>query len=274
MSEAPRRRTAPIRSISAVLPAYNEAANLSQVVARTIEALDDVVPEFEILVVDDGSRDATRRLAEDLAARHPQVQVIHHAKNRGYGAACRSGISAARKQFVFRMDADGQYNPADLARLVQWNDEFDIVAGYRQRRSDSAFRSLLSFCFKVLIRPVFGVKLRDVNCGFTLYRTSLVKSLSLESASKLINTEIVVRARERQASVREVGIRHFPRRAGKQTGARPGVILGTLREAIAFRRRLNDERKASLQPPPPRQNQQPPTRQDGEPPEENMGSSG
>src|SRR5689334_8639357 len=114
MSDEPPRRGTPIRSISAVLPAHNEAANIVPVVEATVDAVHDAVPDFEIIIVDDGSTDATPHLADELTARNPMVRAVHHPKNRGYGSAWRSGIGEATKQYTFFMDADRQFDPAEI----------------------------------------------------------------------------------------------------------------------------------------------------------------
>ena len=243
MSEAPRRRIAPIRGISAVLPAYNEAANLSQMVARTLEALDDAVPEYEVIIVDDGSRDATPRLADGLAARNSRVRVIRQPRRRGYGAALRAGIAEASKQFIWCLDADGQYNPADLSALAQFDNVYDLVAGYRARRADPLVRRLLSRLYRLLVRVTLGIKARDPNCGFKLYRASVLKSLPLSAMGRFVQVEILVRLRERGATIQEVSVRHAARHAGRQMGARPGAILRMVRELIALRKRLREEAK-------------------------------
>ena len=243
MNEVPRRRAAPIRSVSAVLPAYNEAANLSQLIAHTLEALDDTVPEYEIIIVDDGSRDATPRLADGLAARDQRVRVIHQQNRQGYGAALRAGIAEATKQYIWCLDADGQYNPADLSRLAQWDDAYDAVAGYRARRADPAFRKLLSWSYRRLVRLVLGIRARDPNCGFKLFRATVLKALPLVAKGRLIQVEILVRLRERSVSVQEVAVRHTARHAGRQMGARPAAVAQVLRELIDLRRRLGEEAK-------------------------------
>jgi glycosyltransferase involved in cell wall biosynthesis len=243
MSEMPRRRVAPIRSISAVLPAFDEAPNLSQITTRTIEALEDTVPDFEIIIVDDGSKDATGRLADGLATRDARVRVVHHARRRGYGAALRAGISEAGKQFIWCLDADGQYDPTDLTRLAQFDDAYDLVAGYRARRADPVRRRLLSRIYRLLIRVSVGVKARDPNCGFKLYRASSLKILPLSSLGRFVQVEILVRLKERGNSVQEVSVQHTARHAGRQTGARLGTIVGMIRELSAFRKRRREERK-------------------------------
>ena len=243
MSEIPRRRAAPIRGISAVLPVHDEAPNLGQVTARTIEALEDTAPDFEIIIVDDGSKDATSRLADGLAARDPRVRVVHHARRRGYGAALRAGIAEASKQFIWCLDADGQYNPADLSRLAQFDDAYDLVAGYRARRADSILRRLLSGVYRLLIRVSLSIKARDPNCGFKLYRATTLKSLPLSAMGRFVQVEILVRLQERGSSIQEVSVHHRARHAGRQMGARPGTIVEMAREWAAFRKRRREEAK-------------------------------
>ncbi len=244
MSEMPRRRAAPIRSISAVLPAFNEAPNLSQMTSRTIEALEDSAPDFEIIIVDDGSKDATGRLADGLAARDARVRVVHHARRRGYGAALRAGISEANKQFIWCLDADGQYDPTDLTLLAQFDDAYDLVAGYRSRRADPFLRRLLSRVYRLLIRILVGVEARDPNCGFKLYRASTLKSLPLSAMGRFVQVEILARLGERGSVITEVSVQHTARHAGRQTGARLGTIVQMARELAAFRKRRREERRA------------------------------
>ncbi len=215
MSAAPPRRASPIRGISAVLPARNEQGNLAHVVETTLEALSDAAPSFEVIIVDDGSTDATRRIADELASTHAAVRVIHHARSQGYGSAWRSGINNATMQYTLFVDADRQFNPIELERLIQWDDRYDLVLGYRLRRNDPFYRRFLGVWFKLIVRLLFGVKTRDVNCGFKLMRTSMLKGFTLESRGALISTEIVYRAKQAGAEIREVGVHHFPRRSGK-----------------------------------------------------------
>jgi len=234
-----------IASISAVLPAHNEAANIEQVVEATCEALRGVVSDYEVIIVDDGSTDETPRLADSLAERYPQVRVVHHPHNRGYGSAWRSGIAAAAKQYIFFLDSDRQFDPREIGLLVQWGTSYDIVAGYRIHRNDPLYRTLNASCFHLLVRLLFGVHVRDLDCGFKLFRASLLKGMPLESPGALINAEIHYFARVWQATLREVGVHHFPRKAGKQSGASLRVVLRAASELVALRRRMTQRSLSS-----------------------------
>ncbi|HYM49776.1 MAG TPA: glycosyltransferase family 2 protein [Candidatus Limnocylindrales bacterium] len=224
--------------VSAVLPAFNEEANLAQSVARTVAALSETTSAHEVVVVDDGSRDGTAELLAALEGRHPTLRVVTHPQNRGYGAALRSGFAAARYEWIFMMDADNQFDPNEIGMLLAYTAEADIVAGFRRERKDPMVRRLNALAFFTLVRLLFGRLVRDVNCAFKLMRRELLAGLDLQSNGALINTEILVLGRRRRARIQEVAVHHFPRESGKQTGANPRVVLRAFAELVAFRRRV------------------------------------
>jgi len=226
---------APSMEISAVLPAYNEEANLEEVVERTSRALATWARVSEIIVVDDGSQDGSAALLERLKAAYPTLRVVRHPHNRGYGAAVRSGYLAARFPWVFMMDADNQFDPAELGLLLQHAGEADIVTGYRKQRRDPLPRRLNAWAFFSLVRLFFGRQVRDVNCAFKLLRRDILSRMDLRSNGALINTEVFVLARRQHARIVEVAVQHYPRTSGKQTGANPRVVLRAFRELLSFR---------------------------------------
>jgi glycosyltransferase involved in cell wall biosynthesis len=227
-----------VMEISAVMPAYNEAANLEQSVSRMQLALAAYTHDAEVIVVDDGSQDTTAAVLNMLKERFPTLRVVRHDSNRGYGAALRSGFDAARLPWIFVMDADNQFDPAELSALVARAGDADIVAGYRKRRRDPLARRINAWAFFGLVRLFFGPLLRDVNCAFKLIRRDLIRQMDLHSEGALINTEVIVLARQRQARIVEVAVEHYPRAAGKQTGANPRVVLRAFRELLAFRAQM------------------------------------
>jgi glycosyltransferase involved in cell wall biosynthesis len=236
---------APAVEISAVMPAYNEEANLEQSVGRMATALQTFARGFEIIVVDDGSLDGTAALLEQLKAAHPNLRVIRHQVNRGYGAALRSGFDAARFGWIFLMDADNQFDPADVELLLAHAADADIVAGYRKHRRDPLLRRLNAWAFFTLVRFLFGRLVRDVNCAFRLTRKELVARMDLHSEGALINTEMLVLARQLHARVIEVPVHHYPRRAGKQTGANIRVVFRAFAELLAFRAEMRKVERAA-----------------------------
>lgn len=238
--------------LSLVLPAYNEEANLAVVVERALRVLPRFVDDFEVIVVDDGSRDATGRIADGLAAGDARVKVVRHSRNRGYGAALTSGFAASRGDYVMFMDADQQFDVADLALLVPFVGRFDIVAGFRLERSDRLHRRIFAETFNVVVRVLFGVHLRDIDCAFKVFRGDLLRSLELSSPGALINTEIQAKARRRGASLEQIGVHHYPRVAGEATGGSLRVIARAMLETVALWWRLRTYRPQIAGPSAPR----------------------
>lgn len=252
MSDTAQPRGTPIRSMSALLPAYNEAAHLVHVVEATLDALHDAVPDFEVIIVDDGSTDITASLCAEISAKYPAVRVVRHDRTLGYGAAVRSGIAAAGKQFLFIMPANRRYDPADVGRLAQWGDRYDLVRGYRPRRQDPLYRALLGKFFTVLARLLLSLQTRDVACDFQLLRATLLKEMDLQSSTTVLNAEILYYARQQQASMHAAGVHHYPRRTTRGAVFRLRTLIRTIEELVTLRRRIGRERRtaAAATPPP------------------------
>ena len=221
-----------------VLPAHKEEGNIEPVVRCCLEVLPSVSDDFEILVIDDGSRDRTGEIADRLAAEDSHVRAIHHPRNRGYGCAWRTGINEARCEWIFFMDSDRQFDIAEITKLTENAGNYDIVTGYRIARQDPYYRFLVGSCFNVLVKVLFRVHLRDIDCGFKMFRASLLKPMVLESPGALINTEIHAKANMAGARLLEVGINHYPRPLGRQSGTKPKVIFRAGTEIIRLRVRL------------------------------------
>jgi glycosyltransferase involved in cell wall biosynthesis len=236
-----------VSGISAVLPAFNEAPNLERAVGAVAAALQKWAPSFEIVVVDDGSRDETPAVLDRLRTEHRTLRIVRHAENRGYGAAVRAGFHAARLPWVFLIDADNQFDPEDVRLLLEHAGNADIVAGYRRQRRDPVLRRLNAWAFFTLARALLGPLARDVNCAFKLIRRDLLQRMTLHADGALINTEVLVLARRLQARIVEVPVQHFPRTAGKPTGSNPRVILRAFAELFDFRAEVNRDqlRKAA-----------------------------
>ena len=231
--------------ISAVMPAFNEEANLEQSVGRMAAALAAQTRAFEVIVVDDGSRDGTGAVLERLTSIHPSLRVVRHPVNRGYGAALRSGFAAARYPWLFLMDADNQFDPADVESLLARAADADIVAGYRRQRRDPLARRLNAWAFFTLVTILFGRLARDVNCAFKLMRRELLERMDLHSEGALINTEVFVLARQLHARVVEVPVQHYPRTSGRQTGANLRVVVRAFSELLAFKAEMRKVEKAA-----------------------------
>jgi len=219
---------------------YNEEGNIEQAVTSALAVLAGVADQYEVIVVDDGGRDRTGAIADRLAAANPHVRVVHHPVNRGYGAALRSGFQAATYPLVVLVDGDNQFDLGELPALLRAINGRDIVSGYRITRHDPAVRRLNAFMYNRMARVLFQIPVRDVNCGFKLYRRDLLERLlpQLRSTGALINVEILARARKLGATVTEVGVHHYPRETGQPTGGNPAVIVRAFKELLELWREL------------------------------------
>jgi glycosyltransferase involved in cell wall biosynthesis len=218
--------------ISAVLPAYNEEANLVATVAGLRDVLAGLGRPFEIVVVNDGSADGTGPLADRLAEADPAVRAVHHPRNLGYGAALRSGFAAARLPWVFLMDSDGQFDPSDLPRFVEAAGAADFVVGYRPERADAAHRTLYAKIWALMMSVLLGVGVRDIDCAFKLMRRSYLERMALEAGGAFLSAEMLAKARRMDARFAELPVRHLPRRAGSSTGGRVAVLVRAFVELV------------------------------------------
>jgi glycosyltransferase involved in cell wall biosynthesis len=236
--------TAALPSLSVVLPCFDEAENVAEAIRQAGEAAAHVALDHEVIVVDDGSSDPTRVLAEAVAARDGRVRVVAHDHNRGYGAAVRSGIAASRCDWVLLTDGDLQFDLAEIELMLPVTRDHDVVAGYRIARADPIPRRVAAHAWNGLMRRSFGVEVRDVDCAFKLVRGDALRSLGLESDGAMVSTELYVRAALRGLRVAEVGVHHRPRVAGAPTGGDPRVVLRAFGERRALLRRLRDAERA------------------------------
>jgi glycosyltransferase involved in cell wall biosynthesis len=219
-------------SLSLVLPAHNEEENIRVVVEQALEVLPKFTSEFEIIVVNDGSRDHTAEIIDDLAATDSRVYAIHHKRNKGYGGALTTGFKATTSDYVMFMDSDRQFDISDIALLAPFVGKYDIVAGVRLERNDPFHRRLFAEVFNLTVRVLFGVHLHDIDCAFKIFRGDLLRSMELTAPGALINTEIQAKARRQGATVEQVGVHHYPRVAGEASGGSPKVIFRAMRETI------------------------------------------
>jgi glycosyltransferase involved in cell wall biosynthesis len=225
-------------SISVVLPAFDEEPNIEPMVRACLEALPAMTTDFEVIVVDDGSSDGTRAAVERLVDEsYPVVRLLAHDQNRGYGAAIRTGLQHSRKQLVFYTDADRQFDVAELAYFLPMMKDLDLVVGFRVYRYDAVLRSMISWVYNRIVRLLFRVRVRDVDCAFKLMRAEVRDKLALETDDFFIDTEIVARARKWNFRIGEKGVRHYPRVAGETTVA-PGDVVRTLKTIARMWRRI------------------------------------
>ncbi len=237
-------------SLSVIMPAHNEEVAIAATVHGVVNTLSQWLEDFEVIVVNDGSRDRTRSIVEEIAAGDSRIRLINHAVNQGYGAALVRGFEAITNELVFFMDSDGQFDISDLERFFQLIDEYDAVLGYRVNRQDTWVRKLNAWGWKMLVCVVFGLCVRDIDCAFKLYRAKFFYEHRLETRGAMINTEILYKFTRAGYTYTQLGVRHLPRRGGRATGAKLAVIARAFREMFMFAwkwRREEREQGAALQ---------------------------
>ncbi len=226
-------------ALSFVLPCFNEEANVEQAILEAAEAARCVAAVFEIVVVDDGSYDGTSERVQALQSQMPEVVLVRHERNRGYGAALRSGFRAARHPWVFYTDGDAQFDARQLVALAGLLDDARVVAGYRSPRNDgSTARTLLGRGWTWVANRSLGLSVRDVNCAFKVFPKALLDDIPLRSRGAAIDAEILAEAKRRGLCIEEVPVAHRPRRAGRSTGARPHVMVRAIWELVWLSLRL------------------------------------
>jgi glycosyltransferase involved in cell wall biosynthesis len=231
-----------VPGLSVFLPSHNEEANVERVAEAYLKELPKVTDNYEVIVVNDGSRDRTGELADRLAAANPHVKVVHHPVNRGYGGAVTSGIRASTQPYVLLSDGDGQFDPADIERMTPFVPEYDVVAGRRISRADPLMRRINGQAWTTLVRVLFGITVTDIDCGFKLFKREFLDSIELRAKGAMISTELMARVAGRGAKVKEVDVQHLPRLAGEQSGANLKVVTLAFKELFALYRELRDER--------------------------------
>ena len=208
----------PIRKpgLSVFFPAYNDSGTIASLVITARQTASRLTSDFEVIVVNDGSADATAQIADELARTYPEVRVIHHERNRGYGAALRTGFAAATRDLVFYTDGDAQYDPSEMARLWEaLGDDVDLVNGYKISRSDPLHRILIGRLYHHTVTLLFGLTVRDVDCDFRLMRRSIFDQVSLEKSSGVICLEMMKKIQDSGFRIAEVPVHHYHRAYGK-----------------------------------------------------------
>ena len=222
-------------SISVFFPCYNEQDNITRVVEQALTVLEKLKADFEVIIVNDGSSDGTGQIADEIAGQNDRVKVVHHRTNLGYGAALQSGFKAATKELVFYTDGDGQFDINEMPPLLRLMEQYDIVSCYRLNRQDNLIRKINGWCWTKLVCLLFGMKIRDIDCAFKLYKREIFDNIKVVSTGALIDAEILARAVRKGYRVTQQGIHHYPRTAGAQTGANLRVILRAFKELLKLR---------------------------------------
>lgn len=222
-----------LRELSLFFPFWNEEKNIEQVVLKARDVAEKVAQKWEIIMVDDGSKDDTLKLAKELAKKNKNFKIISHSPNRGYGAALKEGFANARYKYIVFTDGDNQYDISEVVRFIPHIDEYDFVIGYRKKRMDTFQRHVLMNLLKIWDYIFFGFYFKDIDCGFKmLNKSSLEKIMPLRSEGAMITTEILAKAQAKKLKIKQVEISHFPRTYGESSGGNVSVIVRAVLETL------------------------------------------
>jgi len=227
-----------IKEISVFFPCYNEEQNIAKLVEQACEVLEDLADDYQIIIVNDGSTDNTQKIAENLTAKYKNVELKSHEENKGYGAALRTGFKNARKELVFYTDGDNQFDIRELPLLIPLIEKFDIVSAYRIKRLDPFIRKFNAGLYNFVLFILFGLRIKDIDCAFKLYKRELFDKIEITSNGALVDAEILLKARKFGYTIGQIGVQHYPRTAGKQTGGNVKVILRALSEILKLRLKI------------------------------------
>lgn len=217
-------------SLSAFMPAYNEEANIRWVAEDVLAKLRLVTDDLELIIVNDGSADKTGEVIDTLAREYPEIIAKHHEKNRGYGGALRTGFSSCSREFIFYTDGDGQFDSAEITKLIPLIESADVVSAYRVNRKDPWNRVLNAWLYNTLLLIFFRLNVRDVDCAFKLYRSKFFDNVQLKSDGALIDAEVLIKLKKAGAKIVQCGVNHYARMVGEQTGSKFKVVLKTAKE--------------------------------------------
>lgn len=220
-------------SISFFCPAYFDEENLPRLIPEVVKVLKHHAISYEIVIIHDGSPDNTGPVANALSKRYKHIRVVHHKRNRGYGTAIITGFRTAKKyDYVFYTDGDYQYKVSELSRLLKYIDKYDVVIGYRKKRALKISRLIQTLVFNNLVRLLFRLNVKDINCSMKVIKRSALKKIKLKSKGSFIEAELLLKLDKAGYPIKEVPVSHLPRKFGKASGGSPKVILQTVREML------------------------------------------
>ena len=234
----PAMKTAPI-SLTVFFPTYNEEENIARAIRAALSELDRLVAsrevgQCEVLIVNDGSTDRTKEIVLGLAQHEPRIRLVDHPMNLGHGAAIITGLRDGLYDYVFFTDADLQFDIAELGSLVAFVPEYEAVIGYRVERKDSPMRLINSRFWNLLSRHLLGLRVRDTNCAFKLFKKDLLANIEVQGGGAMTTIEILFWLQKKGVQIKEVPVTHYPRMSGKATGAKASTIWRAIREMMAF----------------------------------------
>ena len=225
-----------IKELSVFFPAYNEEANIESTVKKARQVLINITEEWEIIIVNDGSKDNTLTIANNLSKYDKRIKVVNHEVNKGYGEALKSGFYSAKYPLITTIDADGQFDFSEVTKLLEKITKADVVIGYRLDRKDSLIRKIFGWGWTFLANLMFGIMVKDVDCSFKLVKKEVIDKIPKLQSSRggMISPELLAKAKKCGFTVDEVGVHHYQRKEGRQTGADLNVILKSFSDLFSL----------------------------------------
>lgn len=218
-----------IAQLSVFFPTYNEEGNISDVVLRAKSVLVKTASKWEIIIVNDGSHDNTRKIAHRLAKKDKRIHLVNHAQNKGYGGALKTGFKTAQYEWVAFTDSDGQFDFSEIKKFIAKKDTADLILGYRIKRADSFLRKIYTFGWNILARALLDLRVKDYSCGFKMIKKEVFTAVQpLVGEEKVTQIEFLVKARRLGFRFAEIGVGHYPRQSGQQTGAKLKVVFKSI----------------------------------------------
>jgi len=231
-----------LKELSLFLPCYNEEENLKNTVEKAVPVLKKVTEKYELIIVNDGSKDNTGKIASDLAKKFDFIKVINHSPNRGYGAALKSGMYSSKYEWITFIDSDGQFDFSEISGFIEKQEKTgaDLVIGYYLKRAVPFYRIMGSKIWELAVWMLFGMKVKDTDCGFKLFRKKVVQTIPKLEAERgpFISSEFLIKAKRAGFKMVEIGVHHYPRQAGQETGSSLKVIISGLSDLIRLRRKI------------------------------------
>ena len=230
----------PLPQLSVFFPAYNEAANIESTILSALKVLPKIANAYEILVINDGSSDNTQAIVKQLAHKHAAIRLINHSINRGYGAAIKTGLTTAKYPWICYTDSDGQFDFSQINKFLPYLNQADLIVGFRKKRTDNPIRRFLAALLRLWDTLLFGLNLKDVDCGFKLFKKTVIDTIGpLVTASAITETEFMTKAKRANFKIIQVGVTHHTRPEGIQTGAKLKVITKAFIESFKLWWHLN-----------------------------------
>lgn len=228
-----------LKSLSVFMPAYNEEDSIDSTVAGVVKVLKTLSIDWELLVINDGSKDKTAEVVKGLEKKYPGVKLINHEKNQGYGRALKTGFKEAKYPWVAFVDSDGQFDFEEIKKLLAKTGEADVILGYRLNRADPFQRRIFTWGWKMLAMVMLGLNVRDYSCGFKLIKKKVIEDISpIESEEKVTQIEMLIKAKKKGYKFAEVGVHHYARTAGIPTGANLAVVWKSFKDMVRLWQKL------------------------------------